>query len=183
MPIGNVTGYGIRTRDESARLSDRARRRAAERGAATGPMEQTRAPVRARAGARRRRRAVDPFMVRYARRSPSAASTSSTFDFPYMAARPQDARSRAGPRRRLPRVVVSARGARATCAAARLFIGGKSMGGRIATHLAAAADGGRPSAPPLSRRDRVRLPAESAGRAERSRRSRVAPGAHRACRR
>lgn len=74
-----------------------------------------------------------PFMTGYARALADRGADVVTFDFPYMAAK-----------RRLPDrapvleacfrdVIAQAHGARPSH---RLFIGGKSMGGRIASHLA-----------------------------------------------
>jgi predicted alpha/beta-hydrolase family hydrolase len=90
-----------------------------------------------------------PFMVRYARGSSARGIDTVTFNFPYMEAK-----------RRTPdkapvleaafRVAVleAVRGLRTP--PTHLFIGGKSMGGRIATHLAAAPDSWPADAPPLS---------------------------------
>jgi predicted alpha/beta-hydrolase family hydrolase len=77
-----------------------------------------------------------PFMVGVARALAERGVDVVTFDFPYMR---QD-RRRGAPDR--PPVLEQAfreaiDGARAWSRARRLFIGGKSMGGRIATHLAA----------------------------------------------
>jgi predicted alpha/beta-hydrolase family hydrolase len=80
-----------------------------------------------------------PFMRRFAAVLASRGLEVVTFDFPYMAAG-----------RRVPdrtpvleetfRDVLRGAAAHAPGPATRLFIGGKSMGGRIATHLAAAPD-------------------------------------------
>jgi uncharacterized protein len=85
-----------------------------------------------------------PFMVAYATGLAARGCDVVTFNFPYMEAR-----------RRSPaledafrRAIVGASGHRHVHAR-RLFIGGKSMGGRIATHLAAAPDAW-PDAPPLN---------------------------------
>jgi predicted alpha/beta-hydrolase family hydrolase len=80
---------------------------------------------------------ASPFMRRYAERLAEAGIDVVTFDFPYMAAR-----------RKLPdRPPVLERAFRAVVeatlvAGARraVFVGGKSMGGRMATHLAAQPD-------------------------------------------
>ena len=80
-----------------------------------------------------------PFMVSTARGLASRGVDVVTFDFPYMA------RGRGGPDR--PPVLEQAfrdvlDAARAWSRATRVFIGGKSMGGRMATHLGAqGADG------------------------------------------
>ncbi|MCC7123305.1 MAG: alpha/beta fold hydrolase [Acidobacteria bacterium] len=80
-----------------------------------------------------------PFMVAYGNGLASLGVDVVTFDFPYMARQ-----------RRLPdrapvledafRAVVGAVGTREDFIRHRLLIGGKSMGGRMATHLAAAPD-------------------------------------------
>ena len=80
---------------------------------------------------------ISPFMRRYAERVAERGIDVVTFDFPYMAAR-----------RKLPdRPPVLERAFRAVVGAAvaaggrrAVFVGGKSMGGRMATHLAAAPD-------------------------------------------
>jgi predicted alpha/beta-hydrolase family hydrolase len=74
-----------------------------------------------------------PFMVSYARALAAAGIDVVTFDFPYMAQK-RRAPDRAPVLEAAFRdAIVSARSGRETH---RLFIGGKSMGGRIATHLA-----------------------------------------------
>jgi len=81
---------------------------------------------------------ASPFMRRYAERLAALGIDVVTFDFPYMAAR-----------RKMPdRPPVLERAFRAVVDAAvtamsprAVFVGGKSMGGRIATHLAAQPDG------------------------------------------
>lgn len=108
-----------------------------------------------------------PFMTTYARGLADRGVRVATFDFPYMAAR------RKTPDR--PPVLLEAFGAAVAEAATQpgatglpLFVGGKSMGGRMATHLAAAPEPlgrplagaialGYPLAPPRGRRsgDRV----------------------------
>ena len=85
---------------------------------------------------------ASPFMVRVARGFADRGITTATFDFPYIAAR-----------RKVPdrTPVLEAAWRSAIDAAADraggvpLFIGGKSMGGRIASHVAAG-DSGRPLA-------------------------------------
>ena len=77
-----------------------------------------------------------PFMVRTATGLAARGVAAATFDFPYMAARPR----RAAPDR--PDVLERSwreaiERARETFGALPLFIGGKSMGGRIASHVAA----------------------------------------------
>lgn len=77
---------------------------------------------------------ASPFMVRLAKRFSAHGAACATFDFPYMTER-----------RRVPdRPAVLEQAWRDAAAAARahfgplpLFIGGKSMGGRIASHVAA----------------------------------------------
>jgi predicted alpha/beta-hydrolase family hydrolase len=82
---------------------------------------------------------ASPFMVNAARGLASRGISAATFDFPYMTAR-----------RRVPdpapvleqhwREMIDA--ARALFSDLPLFIGGKSMGGRIASHVAARRDSG-----------------------------------------
>jgi uncharacterized protein len=90
-----------------------------------------------------------PFMVRYARGLAERGADVVTFNFPYMEA------GRGAPDRppilqgTFRRVVVAA-AAHRHVQAERLFVGGKSMGGRIATHLAAAPDDWPRDAPPLN---------------------------------
>jgi predicted alpha/beta-hydrolase family hydrolase len=91
-----------------------------------------------------------PFMVRYARGLAERGLDVVTFNFPYMDAK------RSAPDR--PPVLEEAfRSAirdavspPAKVQASRIVIGGKSMGGRIATHLAAAPDRWPRDAPPLA---------------------------------
>jgi predicted alpha/beta-hydrolase family hydrolase len=90
-----------------------------------------------------------PWMVKYARAIAERGVDVVTFNFPYKEA------GRSAPDRApvledaFRRVVVSAVGHRHVDAA-RLFIGGKSMGGRIATHLASAPDVWPADAPRLN---------------------------------
>jgi uncharacterized protein len=82
---------------------------------------------------------LSPFMVRFARGMAERGISTATFDFPYMAER-----------RKVPdRAPVLEAAWRAALAAGRgefgklpTIIGGKSMGGRIASHIAAQADDG-----------------------------------------
>jgi predicted alpha/beta-hydrolase family hydrolase len=75
-----------------------------------------------------------PFMIATARGLASRGMDVVTFDFPYMAQK-RRAPDRARVLEQAFRELVDA--ARQWSRARRLFIGGKSMGGRIATHLAA----------------------------------------------
>jgi uncharacterized protein len=74
-----------------------------------------------------------PFMVRFARGMAERGISAATFDFPYMA------EGRKAPDR-APALEASWRGAveaaRAGLGGVPLYIGGKSMGGRIASHIA-----------------------------------------------
>jgi predicted alpha/beta-hydrolase family hydrolase len=89
-----------------------------------------------------------PFMTSYAGGLATRGVTVVTFNFPYMEHR-----------RRMPdrgpvledafRRAIAAAAAHPDSKASRLFIGGKSMGGRIATHLGAT-PGTWPDAPPLA---------------------------------
>jgi hypothetical protein len=78
-----------------------------------------------------------PFMVRYAQGLAERGIDVVTFDFPYIRAG-RRAPDRAPVLEDAFRRVVTAAGARQELGARRLFIGGKSMGGRMATHLGAA---------------------------------------------
>ena len=90
-----------------------------------------------------------PFIVRYARGLAGRGIDVATFDFPYMQA------GRKAPDRAplledaFRRAIISA-ASRSELAGHRLVIGGKSMGGRIATHLAAATEQWPADAPPLA---------------------------------
>ena len=81
-----------------------------------------------------------PFMVRYARGLSAHGIDVVTFDFPYMAAG-RKAPDRAPVLEQAFREAIDAAVARPELSTTRLFIGGKSMGGRIATHLAVPAGG------------------------------------------
>lgn len=90
-----------------------------------------------------------PFMRRYADALSARGIAVVTFDFPYVTA------GRRAPDRaaRLEDAFMDAvRGAVAAMGpvAHRVFVGGKSMGGRIATHLAARPEAWPPDLPPLS---------------------------------
>ena len=90
-----------------------------------------------------------PFIVRYARGLAERGIHVVTFDFPYMQA------GRRGPDKppvleATFRSVIAAAAAQPDLRADKLFIGGKSMGGRMATHVAAATGAWPSSAPPLS---------------------------------
>ena len=90
-----------------------------------------------------------PFMVRYARGLAERGLDVVTFDFPYLQAgrkTPDRAPVLEGAFRR---VIVEAVGQRHV-RAARVVIGGKSMGGRMATHLAASPDAWPSAVPPLA---------------------------------
>jgi predicted alpha/beta-hydrolase family hydrolase len=80
-----------------------------------------------------------PFMVRYARGLAARGIDVATFDFPYMQAGRKAPDKAPVLEDAFRRAVVEATAQRAF-KTHRLFIGGKSMGGRIATHLAAATD-------------------------------------------
>jgi hypothetical protein len=107
-----------------------------------------------------------PFMTSYAAALAARGIDVVTFDFPYMA-RGRKTPDRAPVLEAAFRTAVTAALSRAGREDTRLFIGGKSMGGRIATHLASGTSGlpplsgvvalGYPLAPPGGRRsgDRV----------------------------
>ena len=88
-------------------------------------------------------------MVRYARGLAERGLDVVTFNFPYMQARRKSqiarrcSRTPSGASSPAPSRIVTSR-------ATRLFIGGKSMGGRMATHLAAAPESWPADAPPLT---------------------------------
>jgi predicted alpha/beta-hydrolase family hydrolase len=82
---------------------------------------------------------ASPFMRRYAERLAAHGIDVVTFDFPYMAAR-RKLPDRPPVLERAFRAVVSAAGATAPPRPRAVFVGGKSMGGRMATHLAAQPD-------------------------------------------
>ena len=76
-----------------------------------------------------------PFMVRFARGLAERGIDVVTFDFPYMQAK-RSAPDKAPVLEATFRSVIAAAAARVR--ASRVFVGGKSMGGRMATHVAAA---------------------------------------------
>jgi uncharacterized protein len=90
-----------------------------------------------------------PFMVRYAQGLAGRGLDVVTFDFPYIQAG-RRAPDRAPVLEEAFRNVVAAVSARQDLQPRRLFIGGKSMGGRMATHVAAASDRWPGEAPPLA---------------------------------
>jgi len=90
-----------------------------------------------------------PFMVRYARGLAERGLTVVTFDFPYMQAR-RKTPDRAPVLEDAFRRVIAGAAAHRHVDGTRVFIGGKSMGGRIATHLAAAPDQWPADVPPLA---------------------------------
>ena len=112
-------------------------------------------PIKAALLCRRRRRGLgallvlahgagagqsSPFMVAYASQLAARGLTVATFDFAYMA-RGRKTPDRAPVLETTFRAAVIGAAAQARMAAASVLIGGKSMGGRIATHLAADAAG------------------------------------------
>jgi predicted alpha/beta-hydrolase family hydrolase len=90
-----------------------------------------------------------PFMVRYARGLAERGLDVVTFDFPYVQAR-RKAPDRAPVLEQAFRQIVSDACRHRHVHASRVVIGGKSMGGRIATHLAASLDTWPADAHPLS---------------------------------
>ena len=80
-----------------------------------------------------------PFMVRYARGLAARGVDVATFDFPYMQ-NGRKAPDKAPVLEAAFRQAIVDAAARGEFSTRRLFIGGKSMGGRMATHLAAAPD-------------------------------------------
>ena len=90
-----------------------------------------------------------PFMVRYARGLAERGIDVVTFDFPYIAAG-RKAPDRAPVLEEAFRRVIVEAAADRRGKNRRLFIGGKSMGGRMATHLAAAPDAWPGDAPALN---------------------------------
>jgi predicted alpha/beta-hydrolase family hydrolase len=90
-----------------------------------------------------------PFIVRYAQGLAERGIDVVTFDFPYIQAG-RRAPDRAPVLEDAFRRDVAPAAARADLRARRLFIGGKSMGGRMATHVAAAPDHWPDAAPPLA---------------------------------
>ena len=89
-----------------------------------------------------------PFMVRYAQALAARGITVVTFNFPYME-KGRGAPDRAPVLEAAFRRVIAAAAQHPQAAATRVFIGGKSMGGRIATHLAATPDDWPAGIPPL----------------------------------
>lgn len=90
-----------------------------------------------------------PFMVRYARGLAERGMQVVTFDFPYMAAKRKSPDKAPVLEDAFRTAIVEAAG-QCTARPSRLIIGGKSMGGRMATHLAAAPDAWPKEAPPLN---------------------------------
>jgi len=90
-----------------------------------------------------------PFMVRYAEGLAERGIDVVTFDFPYIRAG-RRAPDRAPVLEDAFRRVVAAAAALKESRGRRLFIGGKSMGGRMASHVAAAADLWPEGVPPLA---------------------------------
>jgi uncharacterized protein len=89
-----------------------------------------------------------PFMVRYARGLAERGLDVVTFNFAYMEAGKKSP-DRAPVLEDTFRRVIVAAAAHRRVTAKRLLIGGKSMGGRMATHLAAAPESWPDQAPPL----------------------------------
>lgn len=92
---------------------------------------------------------MHPFMVRYATALAARGVTVVTFDFPYMQAGRRSP-DRAPVLEQAFRAVIAAAARQPGVPSGRLFLGGKSMGGRMATHLAAAPDDWPAAAPPLA---------------------------------
>ena len=90
-----------------------------------------------------------PFMVRYAQGLAERGVTVVTFDFPYMAAKRKSPDKAPVLEEAFRTAIVDAARQQRT-PPSRLVIGGKSMGGRMATHLAAAPGAWPNDAPPLS---------------------------------
>lgn len=90
-----------------------------------------------------------PFIVRYARGLSARGIDVATFDFPYIEAG-RKAPDKAPVLEDAFRRVVREAAGRKEFESHRLFIGGKSMGGRMATHLAADQQQWPPDAPPLA---------------------------------
>jgi uncharacterized protein len=89
-----------------------------------------------------------PFMVRYARGLSERGVDVVTFNFAYMQAGKKSP-DRAPVLEDTFRRAIASAAAHRHVHASRLFIGGKSMGGRMATHLAAAQDSWPGETPPL----------------------------------
>jgi uncharacterized protein len=79
-----------------------------------------------------------PFITGYAQGLAARGTHVATFNFPYMEQRGRGAPDRAPVLEETFRDTVSGITSRPDLADARVFVGGKSMGGRMATHLAAA---------------------------------------------
>ncbi len=90
-----------------------------------------------------------PFMLRYARGLAERGINVVTFDFPYMAAK-RKSPDRAPVLEEAFRTAITDAVAQGGKRPGRLVIGGKSMGGRMATHLAAAPEAWPGAAPPLA---------------------------------
>jgi predicted alpha/beta-hydrolase family hydrolase len=90
-----------------------------------------------------------PFIVRYARGLAARGVDVVTFDFPYRQSG-RKAPDKASVLEHAFRVAIVDAAAQPAFRGHRLFIGGKSMGGRIATHLAAAPDQWPLDAPALA---------------------------------
>jgi predicted alpha/beta-hydrolase family hydrolase len=92
---------------------------------------------------------ASPFMTRYAAELARRGLHVMTFDFSYMA-RGRKTPDRAPALEATFRAAIAGAVARPELHGSRVFIGGKSMGGRIATHLAADPDTWPASLPPLA---------------------------------
>lgn len=90
-----------------------------------------------------------PFMVRYATALAARGIDVATFDFPYMAAGRRSP-DRAPVLEAAFRTVIVAAAEQLRTPPSSLWIGGKSMGGRMATHLAAAPENWPNAAPALA---------------------------------
>ena len=90
-----------------------------------------------------------PFIVRYARGLAARGIDVATFDFPYMQSG-RKAPDKAPVLEDAFRRAIVAAASDPSFAGHRVFIGGKSMGGRMATHLAAARDAWPSGVPPLA---------------------------------
>lgn len=92
---------------------------------------------------------ASPFMVSYASQLAARGLSVATFDFAYMA-RGRKTPDRPAVLEATFRAAVVGAAGRADLAGAPVLIGGKSMGGRIGTHLAADPAGWPADAPPLA---------------------------------
>jgi predicted alpha/beta-hydrolase family hydrolase len=90
-----------------------------------------------------------PFMTRYARGLAERGVQVVTFDFPYMASGRKSPDKAPVLEAAFRQAIVDAV-TQSPARPSRLIIGGKSMGGRIATHLAAAPETWPREAPPLA---------------------------------